>query len=157
MTENAEVQGESPDSSVIADLREQVKRLKADAREAEARVERRYTAKSLMPAELEGLTPYLVQEVEGELTQEKVNEWLAEKGVAPATPSNEAPEAEQSDASSVADVADLGSAVAAASNVTPEASLQKSLAQISEDFQTRDPGSLPELTARLAEITNPPE
>ena len=156
MTENVEVQGEQPDNAVIKALRDQVSKLEKEAKNARSQVEREYQAKDLMPAQYEGLTAYFVQETDGDVTPEAVNDWLAGRGLA-VTPSEATQEEQPDTAQELAEVADLGSSVAAAASTTPTDTLNQSIQQINEKYAKAGPGSLTDLTAELAALVNPPE
>jgi len=123
------------DSAVIRELRGKVKELSQKlASQGEAirgEVAREQKALELLPAQYRGLSRYLVQEVDGDLTPEAVNSWLSERV-------GEAPLETDTSADEVADVANLGSAVANAPHTQPMSTVDQRLAALEENAGSMD-------------------
>lgn len=126
---------DTEDSAVIRELRDKVKELnKKLATQGETirgEVAREQKARELLPAQYRGLTQYLVQEVDGDLTPEAVNSWLSERV-------GEAPLEVDTSADEVADVANLGSEVANAPHTQPMSTVDQKLRALEEQSSKMD-------------------
>ena len=152
MSENTETPVvEEEESSVIQQLRAEVKAAKALAKsaasEARAEISREAAANSLIPEAYKALVPYFVQEVDGDLTKEAADKWLADKGLtaSPAVVEETAPVVDP--AVALEEVTNLGGQIAAASAVTPDDSFAKALNDTQEGLSHI--GDLPTLTSRI--------
>lgn len=157
MDSNTDAEGNLPEeSSVIKELRKKVADLERESRNAEAaaraKIERESKASQLMPEGYKGLAGYFEQEVDGDLTSEAAEQWLADRGITaslePSTPDAETP----SRAQDLEAVTDLGAAVAAAGAETspPTAfdEVDKVLAQ------SKGIGNLPDVTKMIERALN---
>lgn len=139
------------DSAVIKELRAQIKALKSEAssaaEEARAQVKRELSAQALVPEQFAQLTPYYLQETDGEVSKESIDQWLSAKGlVASPEPAQEDP------AAAVQSVTDLAGAIDAAPSLTN--ANRDVLEQIAAAGEGLSGWDLPELTGRLDAILN---
>lgn len=150
MTVDTDTLDEQPeDNEVIrklrADLKEANAKAKTAAEDAIAKVKRDADAKGLMPEGFKGLSDIFESEVDGELTTESAAAWLQARGIT-ATP--EAISEVTSEARELEEVTNLSGAAAAASNLLPEDTITKRIADAEEGLVGA--GSIADLTARLA-------
>lgn len=137
-TENSEsFQTDSDgESSIIKELRQQVRDLKVDRKQltataeealatARAQVKREAEASSLMSnAGFAGLADIFASEVDDELTAVTAAEWLKKRGL---SASSETSEGDDTPAEQVGNVADLGSQIAAATQDASGASFTRKM------------------------------
>jgi len=145
------------DSEVIKEMRVKLKAAEAKAKTAadDARKEivREAEAINLLGDQFKGLATYMSQEVEGELTRETADKWLADRGLAvspEASNDSGATETEVDAATKLESVSNLGSKVAATATVTPDQEINTSISNAADDF--KNIGDMPALTAKLAGI-----
>lgn len=150
---------EEEDNGLIRSLRSDIDNLTKElkqAREAAAEeVRREFQAKSLLGEQYVNLAEYFVQEVDGELTPEVANEWLAAKGLSTATPEPvEAPEpATPNTAQAVAELGNLGGTAAAVSTSSNEPGFVDRMGDIKGEFAGKmHPSNMPDFTARVNEM-----
>ena len=151
MTVDTDALNEQPeDNELIRKLRQDLKEANAKAKtaaeDAIAKVKRDATAQELMPEGFKGLSDIFESEVDGELTTESATAWLQARGIT-ATP--EVISEVTDEAKSLEEVTNLSGAAAAASNLLPEDTITKKIADAQEGLAGG--GSLAELTARLAD------
>jgi len=120
------------DNELIRKLRSDLKianaKNKTAGDDAIALVERGATASGLMPEGFKGLADIFANEVDGELDKDSAAEWLKGRGFA--APPDEQVIEETETVSELEKVTTLGGAVAAASNLTPENSIDKQLGEV---------------------------
>lgn len=154
MSDTAYTDSNQPDeSSVIQELRAQLKAAQRESRDAEAtvraKIKRESDASNLMPTGLKGLSGYFAQEVDGELTADAATEWLAARGIT-ASPNSEGAEDVEptpSPAQALENVTDLGAAVAAAASGNLSRDLRSQMNQITEG--KHGIGHLPDISRQI--------
>lgn len=138
-TEGTQQVGTEGDSSVISELRSQLKAAQnenktlREAQEASTKARRSATESLLMEAGFPKLTDVILDRVEGFPTNESVNAALVELGLQPAPSATETPASapqveEQSSAADIAGVANLGQRVASAASGTGTLTVDEQLA-----------------------------
>ena len=152
MSDNTETVGQEEEESLTfknmrADLKAAKALLKTVADETRAEITRESNASNLIPKEYASLVPYFVQEVDGELTKEAADKWLADKGLTASPEVKEATAPVVDPAAALEEVTNLGGQIAAASAVTPDESFAKALNDTQEGLNHI--GDLPMLTSRI--------